>query len=80
MRTLGQWGYSAVGTAGIFCGWAWGGCGWDGWTLRQAAGIRCSWACKLYSSVAYSLVGCCTQGEENMDLLKSNNPTLRLGK
>ena len=45
-----------------------------------AAGIFCGWARQGYLAIRYFAARHCPQGEENIDVLKSHNVTVRLRK
>ena len=78
MRILGL-----CGTAGIPCGWALLGYSVVGHcrdTLQLgAAGMFCGYSAvgQGYSAVEHARRD--TEGAENIDFLKSNNPTMRVG-
>ena len=74
----GTLGYFGLGTAGYSCGWA-----LRGYSVLGFAGILCRRSvvgdCRDYSTVGYSAVGHCTEGEENINCLTSNILPMRVG-
>ena len=57
-----RWSLVLCGYAGILCGWALHLC------FGTTAGIMCRWALQGYSAVSH-----CTEGDKNIDSLKSNS-------